>query len=241
MAEYLVREGGKGKTKISDMSRISPWCKTDGLFEMVYRGNVIWKGEWTASSKIKRGNEYIMEVDSSKPLSQADGIGLVCRPSRLHGASAIIIINRLVVRCCLLALIAGRVLVDCVIVLGRKRSEPCSLSAPTQRLLCVRVCRSDCHAYSVKGGRLTVTPGRSDRVVYGKIVGTQRARDPTKHVAEEEANVEAEAEALNNLELELELDPFCSPQSANRRASRLSLSSFAGDELYFSDWPSARH
>lgn len=45
----------------------------------------------------------------------------------------------------------------------------------------------------IKGGRLTVTPDRSDRAVHGRIVGTQRARqDPMKQRQEQEGVVAAE-------------------------------------------------
>ena len=66
-----------------------------------------------------------------------------------------------------------------------------SLSCLDRLVAPLRVGRpGDCHALShqdIKGGRLTVPPGRSDRAVHGGIVGTQRARqDPMKQEQEQE-------------------------------------------------------
>lgn len=151
----------------------------------------------------------------------------LCRPSRFHGAFCYYYNQS---PCCASlscsSWLSGRVLVVC----GGpgEKNEACSLSAlrrPLCPCLSVSVCRSGglivTHA-RLEGGRLTVTPGRSDRAVHGRIVGTQRARqDPTKQEHEDEQEQRSFDSAT--LELELELDPFrspsaCSPQSASQAA-----------------------
>lgn len=108
-----------------------------------------------------------------------------CRPSRFHGASCYYYNQS---PCCASlssGLLSGRGLVvwsswgeerGSFIVCPQKAIV--SLSVRSSRGLIVMHAR-------FKGGRLTVTPGRSDRVVHGRIVGTQRARqDPMRHEQE---------------------------------------------------------
>lgn len=195
----------------------------------------------------------IYGVGSSKPLSQADGIGLVPPESLSRGPFAIIIINHLVARRCLV--VVGSRAGSWLCGSPGEKSEACSLSAlrrPLCPCLSVSVCRSGglivTHA-RIKGGRLTVTPGRSDRAVHGGIVGTQRARqDPMKQEHEDEQEQRSFDSAT--LELELELDPFrfplCmylgSPQSASQaarvsRAYQCRGSSAMSCTVVFLDWP----
>lgn len=151
------------------------------VVEIVKRGSVIWKGEWTASSKIKRGNEYIWSGFVKAPFSGAWNWPCAVRVA-FTGPLAIIVINHLVARCCLLAC-------------SRAASWPCGCPgrrarlahrlapSPEKAIVSLSVRGSGglivMHA-RIKGGRLTVTPGRSDRAAHSRIVGTQRARqDPT--------------------------------------------------------------
>lgn len=116
------------------------------------RGSVIWKGEWTASSKIKRGNEYIWSGFVKAPFSGGMELAL-CRPSRFHGAFCYYYNQS---PCCPLlssCLFSGRVLIVWWWSWGEERGLfiVCPQKAIVHLSVRLSVARADCHACSHQG------------------------------------------------------------------------------------------